>query len=49
VIETALREHNGSITAVVDALGVPRRTLNEKMSRYGLVRPGRDATSAERV
>lgn len=43
LIETALKEHGGSISAVIEVLGIPRRTLNEKMVRYGLIRPGRDA------
>lgn len=38
LIEVALREHNGSVGAVIEALGVPRRTLNEKMMRYGIQR-----------
>lgn len=38
VIEAELAKHNGSIAAVVESLGVPRRTLNEKMSRLGVVR-----------
>ena len=38
LIEAALREHGGSIAAVTDALDVPRRTLNEKMARYGISR-----------
>jgi len=38
VIETELAKHDGSIAAVVEALGVPRRTLNEKMSRLGVAR-----------
>ncbi len=33
----------GSISAVIEVLGIPRRTLNEKMAKYGLIRPGRDA------
>lgn len=45
LIETALKDHNGSISAVIEVLGIPRRTLNEKMVKYGLIRPGRDAGS----
>lgn len=45
LIETALKDHGGSISAVIEVLGIPRRTLNEKMVRYGLIRPGRDAGS----
>lgn len=44
LIETALKDHGGSISAVIEALGIPRRTLNEKMVKYGLIRPGRDAS-----
>jgi two-component system C4-dicarboxylate transport response regulator DctD len=42
LIETALKDHGGSISAVMEVLGIPRRTLNEKMAKYGLIRPGRD-------
>lgn len=38
VIANALKRHNGRISAVMDELGVPRRTLNEKMTRLGLSR-----------
>lgn len=34
----ALQRHRGAITAVMTDLGLPRRTLNEKMQRYGLTR-----------
>jgi two-component system C4-dicarboxylate transport response regulator DctD len=37
-IRSALQECNGNIQAAADALGVPRRTLNEKMRRYNLER-----------
>jgi len=37
-IRTALEESNGNIQAAADALGIPRRTLNEKMRRFGLER-----------
>jgi len=47
LIEAALREHGGSISMVIEALGIPRRTLNEKMSKYGLMRPVRGAGSSE--
>ena len=47
LIEAALREHGGSITAVIEALGAPRRTLNEKMAKYGLTRPARPAGERE--
>jgi two-component system, NtrC family, C4-dicarboxylate transport response regulator DctD len=43
LIETALKDHGGSISSVIEVLGIPRRTLNEKMVKYGLIRPGRDA------
>jgi two-component system C4-dicarboxylate transport response regulator DctD len=38
VIEAELARHGDSIAAVVDALQVPRRTLNEKMARLGVRR-----------
>jgi DNA-binding NtrC family response regulator len=38
LIDSALRRHNGSVAAVMDELVVPRRTLNEKMAKYGLSR-----------
>ena len=38
VIETELARHNDSVSAVVDALQVPRRTLSEKMARLGVRR-----------
>ena len=37
-IATALQASNGNIQAAADRLGIPRRTLNEKMRRYGLER-----------
>ncbi len=37
-LRTALRQHGGEIKAVMEALQLPRRTLNEKMQRHGLVR-----------
>jgi two-component system C4-dicarboxylate transport response regulator DctD len=43
LIETALKDHGGSISSFIEVLGIPRRTLNEKMVKYGLIRPGRDA------
>jgi two-component system C4-dicarboxylate transport response regulator DctD len=43
LIEAALKDHGGSISSVIEVLGIPRRTLNEKMVKYGLIRPGRDA------
>lgn len=38
VIETAFEACGGDVQAVVDLLDVPRRTLNEKMTRYGIDR-----------
>jgi DNA-binding NtrC family response regulator len=38
LIDNAMRRHKGSITAVMEELRLPRRTLNEKMAKYGLVR-----------
>ncbi len=35
-IEQALREADGSTSLAADRLGLPRRTLNEKIARYGL-------------
>jgi two-component system C4-dicarboxylate transport response regulator DctD len=37
-IERALQSANGEIQTVLDLLGIPRRTLNEKMARYGIDR-----------
>jgi len=37
-LRTALQRHHGDIKAVMEHLQVPRRTLNEKMQRHGLVR-----------
>ena len=38
LIDNAMRRHKGSIAAVMDELCLPRRTLNEKMAKYGLQR-----------
>lgn len=38
-ISHALDEFDGNISAVMEALNLPRRTLNDKMQRYGLSRP----------
>lgn len=38
VIESCLLQHNGRISCVLEALDINRRTLNEKMSRLGIVR-----------
>ena len=37
-VQAALQESNGNIQAAADTLGIPRRTLNEKMRKYGLER-----------
>jgi two-component system C4-dicarboxylate transport response regulator DctD len=42
LIAAAIRQHHGDMAAVAQALGIPRRTLNEKMTRHGISR--RDAT-----
>jgi DNA-binding NtrC family response regulator len=38
LIDNTMRRHKGSIAAVMDELSLPRRTLNEKMAKYGLSR-----------
>ncbi|MDP3339980.1 sigma-54 dependent transcriptional regulator [Frigidibacter sp.] len=38
LIDNTMRRHKGSITAVMDELCLPRRTLNEKMAKYALSR-----------
>ncbi len=38
LIDNTMRRHKGSIAAVMDELCLPRRTLNEKMAKYGLAR-----------
>jgi DNA-binding NtrC family response regulator len=38
LIDSTMRRHKGSISAVMDELCLPRRTLNEKMAKYGLQR-----------
>lgn len=38
MIEEALRRHRGSISEAIDDLQIPRRTLNEKMAKHGVVR-----------
>ncbi|TKT76740.1 sigma-54 dependent transcriptional regulator [Aquamicrobium sp. LC103] len=40
VIERSLARAGGSIMTVMEELQIPRRTLNEKMARHGLSRPG---------
>ena len=44
LIEASLREHNWSVATVMEDLSVPRRTLNEKMAKYGLLRPSRTSS-----
>ncbi|SCZ58574.1 sigma-54-dependent transcriptional regulator [Epibacterium ulvae] len=38
LIDNTMRRHKGSIAKVMDELRLPRRTLNEKMAKYGLQR-----------
>jgi DNA-binding NtrC family response regulator len=38
LIDNTMRRHRGSIVSVMDELSLPRRTLNEKMAKYGLNR-----------
>ena len=38
IIKRSLTEHHGNIKLVMEALDLPRRTLNQKMAKYGLVR-----------
>lgn len=38
LIDNTMRRRRGSIAAVMDELCLPRRTLNEKMAKYGLQR-----------
>ncbi|WP_444464942.1 sigma-54-dependent transcriptional regulator [Rhodobacter capsulatus] len=38
LIDNTMRRHKGSISAVMEELCLPRRTLNEKMAKYGLSR-----------
>ena len=38
VIERCLEENGGKISAVMERLDIPRRTLSEKMARFGLER-----------
>ena len=38
LIDNTMRRHKGSIVAVMQELCLPRRTLNEKMAKYGLQR-----------
>jgi DNA-binding NtrC family response regulator len=38
LIDNTMRRHKGSIASVMEELCLPRRTLNEKMAKYGLAR-----------
>lgn len=38
LIESSLRKYNGRVSAVIDALRINRRTLNDKMRRLGIQR-----------
>ena len=38
LIDNTMRRHKGSIQAVMEELCLPRRTLNEKMAKFGLSR-----------
>ena len=38
LIDNTMRRHKGSIVNVMNELSLPRRTLNEKMAKYGLTR-----------
>ncbi len=38
LIDNTMRRHKGSIVSVMEELQLPRRTLNEKMAKYGLQR-----------
>lgn len=38
LIDNALRRNRGAVSNVMAELALPRRTLNEKMAKYGLVR-----------
>lgn len=38
LIDTTMRRHQGAIGKVMEELSLPRRTLNEKMAKYGLQR-----------
>ena len=40
LIDNTVRRHKGSIVSVMEELCLPRRTLNEKMAKYGLQRSG---------
>ena len=51
LIEQALEQSGGNVAIAMEHLGLPRRTLNEKMARYGVDRArfstvGRSETKA---
>jgi two-component system C4-dicarboxylate transport response regulator DctD len=46
-IRRALEESAGNVQAAADTLGVPRRTLNEKMRKYGVQRKDIGGTSRD--
>lgn len=41
-IRAALMDHSGNIQAAADALGIPRRTLNDKMRKHGIDKKEQD-------
>jgi two-component system C4-dicarboxylate transport response regulator DctD len=43
LITAALEESGGSVARAMEVLGLPRRTLNEKMRRHGIGRPKGEA------
>lgn len=43
IIESSLREHDGSVAKVIEALKINRRTLNDKMLRLGIRRHSEDS------
>ncbi len=47
LIDNTMRRHKGSIVAVMEELCLPRRTLNEKMAKYGLQPVGLRLTRCE--
>ncbi len=47
LLQEALNRHDGNIAAVMEELSIPRRTLNEKMQKYALVRNSSDAPENE--
>ena len=38
LIKDALKRCDGNVKAVMEELNIPRRTLNEKMQKYGITR-----------